>query len=107
MANYYGESVQGLRLKKISSDIDSAQNKSENDKTCSSIFSCNLFAKSSSDSPQSSSILTKEQQDNICNMSPTEEKILLDQAPRTLALICDVIGSDEKDQSRDFNENRQ
>lgn len=56
MAHYYGESVQGLRLEKIgSSDIDSQGNKSEHDKTCSSIFSCNLFAKSSSDEAEGNS----------------------------------------------------
>ena len=54
MANYYGESVQGLTLKQISSDVQSPK-ESDHDKTCSSIFSCNLFAKSSSDSANSSS----------------------------------------------------
>lgn len=99
MAQYYGESVQGLRLNKIAtSEIDSQNNHSEHDKTCSSIFSCNLFAKSSSDSANSSSI----KQTNIKELyrqqdSPTEDKILMEQAPRTLAMICDVIGSDEKD----------
>lgn len=102
MANYYGESVQGLRLDKISSDVDS-QNKSEHDKTCSSIFSCNLFAKSDSAGSPNSNSVQKTDKDIIGHMSPNDDKILLEQAPRTLALICDVIGSDEKDNGTDFN----
>jgi hypothetical protein len=80
MAKYYGESVQGLRLNKIAtSEIDSQNNHSEHDKTCSSIFSCNLFAKSSSDSANSSSI----KQTNMKELyrqqeSPTEDKILME-----------------------------
>lgn len=102
MADYYGERVQSLRLGKISSEMDS-QNQKDKEDTCSSIFSCNVFGKSSSDSPASSIQKNKE----FSNMSPSEDHILMDQAPRTLAMICDVIGSDEKDQNSEMSQNKQ
>lgn len=71
MANYYGESVQGLRLEKMSSGNNS-QNKSDNDKTGSSIFSCNFIVKSPSDSPDSNAV-RKPEQDINGNMSPMDD----------------------------------
>lgn len=63
---FYGERVQGLRLDKISSELENkSADKSDNDKTCSSIFSCNLFGKSSSDSANSSNL--KMNKDIKCN----------------------------------------
>ena len=94
MANFYGKSVQGLTLKQISSDVNSPK-ESDHDKTCSSIFSCNLFAKSSSESANSSNKNTTEKGEQLL---PNDEKILLEQAPRTLAMICDVIGCDQMDE---------
>jgi hypothetical protein len=100
MANYFSENVQELKLKQISNEVESPKDSSENDKTCSSIFSCNLFAKSSSDSQNSGAknLSDKNRQGNV-----NEEQILGEQAPRTLAMICDVIGCDQIDQSNELN----
>lgn len=76
----------------LQKEKDKEKDKDKED-TCSSIFSCNLFGKSSSNSPSSSI----QKNNDLNNMSPNDENILMESAPRTLAMICDVIGSDEKD----------
>jgi len=100
LKNYFGDSIKGLRVAKIESLIDSqhdSKKKSDHDKTCSSIFSSNLFGKSSSESASPPSKHSAAGTGPAAERSPNQEELFQDQDPKTLALICDVIDSDNKD----------
>lgn len=96
LKNYFGDSIKGLRVAKIESQNDSKK-KSDHDKTCSSIFSSNLFGKSSSESASPPSKHSMAGTGQAVERSPNQEELFQDQDPKTLALICDVIDSDNKD----------